>query len=99
MLFVLNAIDPTRHHFVLETLRSTLKPQGCVLFRDYGLYDLSQLKFPIGHRVGENTYFAMHMNGSESYLCVMRNPAKFRKINALGLASSVLEIVAKLFCA
>lgn len=56
MLFVLSAIDPTRHRYVLSLLRSILKPGGCILFRDYGLHDLSQLRFPVGHRLGENTY-------------------------------------------
>eukprot|EP00746_Dinoflagellata_sp_MGD_P062909 gnl/MRDRNA2_/MRDRNA2_26437_c0_seq1.p1 gnl/MRDRNA2_/MRDRNA2_26437_c0~~gnl/MRDRNA2_/MRDRNA2_26437_c0_seq1.p1 ORF type:complete len:263 (-),score=43.24 gnl/MRDRNA2_/MRDRNA2_26437_c0_seq1:43-750(-) len=56
MLFILSAIDPARHRYVLEMLLSTLRPGGIVLFRDYGLHDLSQLRFPVGHRIGENTY-------------------------------------------
>lgn len=56
MLFILSAIGPERHEFVLRRLHAALRPGGCVLFRDYGRHDLSQLRFEAGHRLGEDTY-------------------------------------------
>lgn len=45
LVFTLSAIDPRRHVAVLRHLRSVLRPKsGLLLFRDYGLYDTTQLR-------------------------------------------------------
>ena len=56
MLFSLSAIDNAHHLHVLLNLLSVLKPGGLILFRDYAMYDLSQLQLKDGRCIKENLY-------------------------------------------
>lgn len=56
MVFVLSAIHPDRFVDVLRNLHQLLAPGGVLLFRDYGLYDMAQLRFKAGHKISENFY-------------------------------------------
>lgn len=45
LIFCLSAIHPSKHSIVLQNVTSTLQPgKGVLIFRDYGRYDLAQIK-------------------------------------------------------
>ncbi|KNC75390.1 hypothetical protein SARC_12084 [Sphaeroforma arctica JP610] len=54
MIFVLSAVQPAKFHIALDRAARLLKPgSGLLLFRDYGEYDMSQLRFKRGKFAGE----------------------------------------------
>ncbi|KAJ3921655.1 methyltransferase [Lentinula edodes] len=57
LVFVLSALHPDEWASAIRNLRKVLKPgTGKVLFRDYGRYDLTQLRFKSGRMMGDNFY-------------------------------------------
>ncbi|KAJ8506365.1 hypothetical protein OPV22_007251 [Ensete ventricosum] len=65
LIFTLSAIPFQRMSSVIEKCFSVLKPGCLLLFRDYGLYDMTMLRFLPEQRVGFREY--MRSDGTFSY--------------------------------
>ncbi|XP_078703704.1 tRNA N(3)-cytidine methyltransferase METTL6-like [Branchiostoma floridae x Branchiostoma belcheri] len=65
LIFVLSALHPDTMPTALENIHRVLKPGGCVLFRDYGLYDHAMLRFAPGHKLADSFY--VRQDGTRAY--------------------------------
>ncbi|KAJ5069594.1 methyltransferase-related [Anaeramoeba ignava] len=66
LIFTLSAIHPDHYVPVFRRLKKMLKPNGVIVFRDYAVYDLSQLRFnQKENKLSENLY--VRWTGTLSY--------------------------------
>ncbi|CAH8341928.1 unnamed protein product [Eruca vesicaria subsp. sativa] len=57
MIFVLSAVSPEKMPMVLQNIKKVLKPNGCILFRDYAVGDLAQERFSgKDQKISDNYY-------------------------------------------
>ncbi|XP_046836455.1 tRNA N(3)-methylcytidine methyltransferase METTL6 [Vespa crabro] len=65
LIFVLSSVHPQNYKMVARNIYNVLDNKGVLLFRDYGLYDMAQLRFKPGHKIAENFY--MRQDGTRTY--------------------------------
>ncbi|XP_026291136.1 tRNA N(3)-methylcytidine methyltransferase METTL6 isoform X2 [Frankliniella occidentalis] len=65
LIFVLSAIHPDNFVVTLSNIFKILKSGGLLLLRDYGLFDMAQLRFKPGNKISDNFY--MRQDGTRSY--------------------------------
>jgi len=56
LVFTLSAVPPVDMSALLKVASAALRPGGELLVRDYGLYDMAQLRFPPRQKLGERLY-------------------------------------------
>ncbi|KAI0367586.1 methyltransferase [Pilatotrama ljubarskyi] len=56
LVFVMSALHPQEWAHAVSNIHKLLKPGGLVLMRDYGRYDLTQLRFKGGRLLDDNFY-------------------------------------------
>jgi tRNAThr (cytosine32-N3)-methyltransferase len=56
MVFVFSALHPAEWAQAVSNAHALLKPNGLLLFRDYGRYDMAQLRFKGGRLLDDNFY-------------------------------------------
>lgn len=67
LIFVLSAIEPCKMAAAVERVYRALRPGGFVLVRDYGQYDMTQMRFVAKQRRKLEENFYMRADGTRTY--------------------------------
>lgn len=67
LIFVLSAIHPKHHQEVIKRCSKSLKPGATLLFRDYGRYDMAQLRFAKSSKSKITENFYVRYDGTFAY--------------------------------
>lgn len=65
LFFVMSALEPSTVGSALSSIHKVMKPNGIVLFRDYGLNDHAMIRFKPGHKLSERFY--VRQDGTRAY--------------------------------
>mmetsp|Transcript_58160 Transcript_58160/g.94022 ORF Transcript_58160/g.94022 Transcript_58160/m.94022 type:complete len:492 (+) Transcript_58160:77-1552(+) len=67
LIFVLSAINPDKMVHSLQNLAGVMKAGGTVLFRDYGIHDMAEIRMAEqkGHKISDNFY--VRKDGTRAY--------------------------------
>ena len=80
LLFVLSAVPPSKARLVARRLSRQLKPGGLLLFRDYGRYDMTQLRFKPGTCLEPNCY--TRGDGTQAYFFTEQEVSQLFELDA-----------------
>ncbi|XP_022892530.1 methyltransferase-like protein 6 [Olea europaea var. sylvestris] len=87
LIFTLSAVPLDRMPTAITQCFSILKPGGLLLFRDYGLYDMTMLRFEPAQRVGYREY--LRSDGTRSYFFCLNSVRNL--MSAVGFTELELE--------
>ncbi|CAN8253841.1 unnamed protein product [Cochlearia groenlandica] len=87
LIFTLSAVPKERMPQAIKECFDVLKPGGMLLFRDYGLYDMTMLRFEVEKRIGFRQY--MRSDGTLSYFFCLDTVRKL--LTDAGFAEVELE--------
>ncbi|XP_053992267.1 tRNA N(3)-methylcytidine methyltransferase METTL6-like isoform X2 [Hylaeus volcanicus] len=67
LLFVLSALPPTSFHTVLNTIKNVVRPGGIIFFRDYALFDMTQIRFAKSKQAQLRSNFYVRQDSTLAY--------------------------------
>lgn len=92
MIFMLSAVAPEQMDDVMRKINKKMKMGGSVLFRDYGVYDLTQMRFyakKAPNKLGDNFY--RRTDGTFTYFFSLEFLAALFERNGFQVVSNTFD--------